>query len=194
VATGSDATTAIRHGGHSGQWGLSALLLGALVIILFPMMTALILAVLIGAWEIDAVKSHHIDFAIIATRVLVYGLLSLGVLALISGVFGLVSAARRRQPFGLSLTGTTAALIAIAVAVVLVQIGNYAIEDTHRLRSEHRRFRPASPALVQEVVAAVERYPQLKPEWDEAMADGVVTEAEAEAILVHAGVRHVAPR
>ena len=50
-----------RHGSHSGQWGLAAISLGGLVILFFPMMTTLMLALLIGAWNINEVERRHIE-------------------------------------------------------------------------------------------------------------------------------------
>ena len=46
---------------------------------------------------------------------------------------------------------------------------------------------PVSPALFERTKAAVEKNPQLRPAWDEAMRDGVLTWPEAKAILESAG-------
>jgi hypothetical protein len=47
--------------------------------------------------------------------------------------------------------------------------------------------KPVSPALFERTKAAVEKNPQLRPEWDKAMEDGVLTWSEANAILEKAG-------
>ena len=47
--------------------------------------------------------------------------------------------------------------------------------------------RPASAALMERTKRAVEKNPQLQPDWDKAMEDGVLTWTEANAILEKAG-------
>jgi hypothetical protein len=47
--------------------------------------------------------------------------------------------------------------------------------------------RPVSAALYERTRAAVEKNPQLKPAWDIAMQDGVLTWREAKIILEGAG-------
>ena len=47
--------------------------------------------------------------------------------------------------------------------------------------------KPVSTAVFERTKAAVEKNPQLKPEWDKAMEDGVLTWPEAKAILEAAG-------
>ena len=194
MTPGSNTANTDPQGGHSGHWGLAALLLSALILILFPIAVATILGLLIGAWNINEVELHHIKFAVLGGRVGIFGLLGLSILALVSGVMGLVRATRRRQPFGLPVAGTAAAVVALAVSVVLVIAGEYVAEDTHRLRSEHPRFRPADAALIQEVKLAVEQNPQLQAFWDQAMKNGVLTELKAEEILRMAGRRAPRPK
>jgi len=46
---------------------------------------------------------------------------------------------------------------------------------------------PVSEALFNRTKEAVEKNPKLKPDWDEAMRDGVLTFPEAKAILEKAG-------
>jgi hypothetical protein len=50
-----------------------------------------------------------------------------------------------------------------------------------------RSLQPASASLVERTKAAVEKNPGLKPDWDKAMEDGVLTRPEANAILEKAG-------
>lgn len=49
------------------------------------------------------------------------------------------------------------------------------------------RVQPVSTALFERTKALVEKNPQLRPEWDRAMQDGVLTWAEAKAIIERAG-------
>jgi len=48
-------------------------------------------------------------------------------------------------------------------------------------------FRKASPALIERTTKAVERHPELKPDYDKAMEDGVLSQDEAKEILEKAG-------
>ena len=48
-------------------------------------------------------------------------------------------------------------------------------------------LKSVSPALMERTKQAVEKNPQLQPDWDRAMADGVLTWPEAKAILEKAG-------
>jgi len=49
------------------------------------------------------------------------------------------------------------------------------------------RLKAASAAVMDRTKRAVDRNPQLKPDWDKAMEDGVLTSDEAKAILEKAG-------
>jgi hypothetical protein len=49
------------------------------------------------------------------------------------------------------------------------------------------RITPVSPSLMERTKNAVEKNPQLQPDWDKAMEDGVLTWPEAKAILEKAG-------
>jgi hypothetical protein len=48
-------------------------------------------------------------------------------------------------------------------------------------------LKSVSPSLMERTKQAVEKNPQLQPDWDRAMADGVLTWPEAKAILEKAG-------
>jgi hypothetical protein len=48
-------------------------------------------------------------------------------------------------------------------------------------------IKSVSAALMERTKKAVEKNPQLKPDWDRAMEDGVLTWPEAKAILEKAG-------
>ena len=49
------------------------------------------------------------------------------------------------------------------------------------------RITPASTTLMERTKKAVEKNPTLKPDWDKAMEDGVLTYPEAKSILEKAG-------
>ena len=49
------------------------------------------------------------------------------------------------------------------------------------------KFRPVSASLYERTKAAVEKNPRLKPAWDIALEDGVLTWPEAKVILESAG-------
>jgi hypothetical protein len=49
------------------------------------------------------------------------------------------------------------------------------------------RITPASTTLMEPTKKAVEKHPELKPDWDKAMEDGVLTYPVAKAILEKAG-------
>jgi hypothetical protein len=182
-----------RLGGHSGQWGLGALLLSFMLLFLFPLITVVILGALIGAWNIYDVEIRHIDFGVLAGKVIAYSLLGLGGFALLSGLWGILSGLRRGQPLGLPLAGTLASVVALGLCLVLVQITHFAIEDTQRLKTQHRRFRPASAELQEAVRIVVAKDPTLKPDHDKAMVDAVLTQLEAENILIRASVLREEP-
>ena len=48
-------------------------------------------------------------------------------------------------------------------------------------------LKKASPALVERTTRAVEKHPELKPEFDKAMEDGVLSHDDARRILEKAG-------
>ena len=48
-------------------------------------------------------------------------------------------------------------------------------------------FRKASAALIERTRNAVEKHPELKPDYDKAMEDGVLSRDEAKEILEKAG-------
>jgi hypothetical protein len=49
------------------------------------------------------------------------------------------------------------------------------------------KVKPVGAAVFDRTKRAVERNPQLQPDWDRALADGVLTWPEAKAILEKAG-------
>lgn len=173
---------------RAAEWGLAALLLGAVVLVLFPIMTVVLLATLIGAWEINAVEWRHVEFGVYGGFAVIGGLLAMGLFALYCGVRGLALASRHHQTRGLPLAGTLAGAVAAVAGVVLLVIGIFVYEDTRRLKREHSRFRPAPEFQVRKLRELVDQNPSVKPDWDRAMEDGVLTAAEADQILARLGM------
>jgi hypothetical protein len=69
----------------------------------------------------------------------------------------------------------TLALLAIAIFILALPI------------YKKLSLKPASASLMERTKKLVEKNPQLKPDWDKAMEDGVLTWPEANAILEKAG-------
>jgi hypothetical protein len=135
------------NGTHSGQWGLSALLIGALVVILFPIMVMSFFGAMAGAYTNDFLQSSDLDLGVITTEVATGGLLALAIFALICGIIGILSAFFRRQPLGLAAGGTVVAIVAVVVTVILVLIADKCIDWTreyqkHRFSPEWKKGNP----------------------------------------------------
>ena len=145
MSIGTSGPTA--SGTHSGQWGLSALLIGALVVILFPIMVMSFFGAMAGAYNNEFLQSSDLDLGVTTTQVSTGGLLALAIFALICGIVGIMSAFFRRQPFGLALGGTVVAIVAVIVAIILVLIAQKCIDWTrdfqkHRFGQEWRKPNP----------------------------------------------------
>jgi hypothetical protein len=125
------------HGNHSGQWGLASILLSSLVIILFPMIVVLMLAVTIALAQGEGETSGDVDLGCNAAYLVVFGLCGIAVLAFLCGLFGLATALFRWQPFGLPLAGTVTAVVALASAGVLVLIMLRCVDWTRWYQQTH---------------------------------------------------------
>jgi hypothetical protein len=132
----TDAPSRTTNGNHAGQWGLAALLLSALVLILFPLLVGLLFASMVGAYNNAFLKSEDLDLGISGGWAVVGGVAALAVLALACGVIGLVAAGRRGQPLGLSLAGTIIAVVAVVAGVVLLLAGQRTGEWLRWLQKE----------------------------------------------------------
>jgi hypothetical protein len=109
-------------GSHAGQWGLAAILLTALVLLLFPLLVGLMLASMWGAYNDVFLESRDIDLGLRGGWAVVGGIVGLALFALVCAVMGLAAATSRRQPIGLSLAGTVLSLIGLATSVVLLLV------------------------------------------------------------------------
>src|SRR5262245_44072576 len=125
---------------HSGQWGLSAILVGGLVVISFPIVVMSMFGTMVGANSNDYLTSSDIDLGVTATYATVIGLLVLAIFALLCGGLGLLSALIRRQPLGLAIGGTVMSIVAVVLAVVLLMIALRSLDWTRDLQK--RRFGP----------------------------------------------------
>jgi hypothetical protein len=132
----TDAPPQRPDGNHAGQWGLAAILLGSLVLILFPMIVGLLFACMVGAYNNAFLKSDDIDLGITGGWSVVWGVAALAVVALVCGLTGLISSSVRGQPRGLSVAGTLVAVVAVASAVVLVLASQRTAEWLRWLQKE----------------------------------------------------------
>lgn len=130
-------------GWHAGQWGLSALLIGGLILFMFPIMTMGMFAAMAGAANNAYLKTSHIDLGIVATYVSVFGLAALAFFALLCGSFGILRGLGGRQPMGLALSGTVVAIVAVVVSIVLCVIAWECIDWAQTYKKE--RFESNRP-------------------------------------------------
>lgn len=106
-------------GTHAGQWGLAAVLISSLLLILFPMMVLLLFASMVGAYNNEFLESRDLDLGIAGGWVVIG---TFGALAGFSLVFAIVAVAVakfRGQPLGLPVAGTIMSLVSVAAMVVL---------------------------------------------------------------------------
>ena len=123
-------------GSHAGQWGLAAILLGSLVLLLTPLLVLLMFAAMLGAYTDPFVESRDIDLGLWGSWLLVGGVTALALFSLVCGVLGLAAAMSRKQPLGLSLAGTVVALAALSAAVVVILAEVRAAEWTRWFQME----------------------------------------------------------
>jgi len=125
------------QGNHSGQWGLASILLGGLVIMLFPLLLMALYASLIGMdWD-DAHQSRDVDLGVTMVYVLFFGLLAVAGFAVLCALVGLLTALFRRQSFGLSLAGLVTAALAVAAAGLLTVAGLRSVEWARDYQKTH---------------------------------------------------------
>jgi hypothetical protein len=136
MAFAGDSGATRAEGGHAAQWGLAAILVGSLVVVLFPIAIGIIFAALYGAYEDVFAESRDFDLGIRGGWALVGAVAALALFSLICGIAGLASARARSQPVGLSVAGTAVALVAVAAAVVLLFTGVRATEWTRWLQEQ----------------------------------------------------------
>jgi hypothetical protein len=117
-----------RGGSHSGQWGLSAILIGGLVVFMFPIIVMSLFGAMTGAFHNEFLKSNDIDLGVSATYAMVFGLLILSIIAVGCAAIGVLSGLMRRQPMGLSISGMVLAVVAVVLAVILLLIAQRCID------------------------------------------------------------------
>jgi hypothetical protein len=134
-------------GNHSAQWGLSAILLSMLIVMLFPIIVMSMFASMVGAATSEPLESRDIDLGVAATYIAAIGLLVLAAFALLFSLFGLLAALIRRQAPGLSVAGFVVAALALALAIVQLIIALRCIEWTRGYQQD--RFGPGRHQHVQ---------------------------------------------
>jgi hypothetical protein len=108
--------------GHSGQWGLASVLLGALVVFLFPIMLATEWTCLFAIHNAapEFIKSEHMDMGVLTAYGVVIGMFVLAGLSLLGAIVGLGYALGRGQPAGLPLGGLVVGALAAVVTLALL--------------------------------------------------------------------------
>jgi len=127
-------------GNHSGQWGLSSILLSSLIIMLFPLMILLLFVAMYGAYEDPFVESKDIDLGVLGIWVVTGGLFVISMFAMFSGIRGLNEARRYNQSRGLALGGTILSVVAVGAALVLLLVTARSVEWVRALQKT--RFGP----------------------------------------------------
>jgi hypothetical protein len=117
---------------HSGHWGLAALFIGGVVLLLVPL---LLLPFFLGtalAWSNPDFDDSAMSLAATGSTVMVSCLIGLSVLALGCGLLGLASVLFRGQPAGLPVAGTLLGIVGLAFSIILMIV-------TLRLQTELQR-------------------------------------------------------
>jgi MFS superfamily sulfate permease-like transporter len=128
------------NGTHSGQWGLAALFIGGLIIILFPIVVMSMFGAMVGAANNWYLETRHMDLGVLATEAMVGSVMLLALFAALCGVAGLVAAVRRGQPVGLALAGIVLSVPAVVLSVVLIAIASHCIDWARTFQKD--RFDP----------------------------------------------------
>jgi hypothetical protein len=115
-----DVSTSMAR--HAGEWGLASLVLGGLIVIVAPI--TLIFNLLLWMGRQQAVPPEHMRLAYSGALAALIVVFVLGIVGLVFGVRGLVSAAVRRQPAGLAVGGVivNAAALLLWLIVSIDQI------------------------------------------------------------------------
>jgi hypothetical protein len=122
------SSAAKSEGWHSGQWGLSAFMVGALVIVMMPLGIGLMFGSMVGAYGNGDLKSSDLDLGILVTELLVGGTCLLAVFSLLFGIIGLLTGLYRKQAIGLAAGGTVTGVVAIVMAIILAMVAAGCIE------------------------------------------------------------------
>jgi hypothetical protein len=119
------------------QWGMAALLLSCFLIFLFPIMMAVGGAgAVLGALSTPVVDEQTLREYISLGKLAVYCLIGTAVLALVFGLLGLRSARSRHQPVGLAVAGTSVAVVALLMQVLLLFMVVQVTEDMIRVKKD----------------------------------------------------------
>jgi hypothetical protein len=117
----------------AGQWGMAALVFGAVVIMSFPMLMILALGES-RQIHMNAPK-ENIELAIQGGYLTAYCIMAMAGCGLTFGLAGLIGGIRRGQPLGLAVAGTVLCIPAAALAVLLYLAVGRIGEDLQRLKT-----------------------------------------------------------
>jgi len=119
------------------QWGRIAFLLSCFLIFLFPLMGAAGFAgIVLGALSTPVVDEHTLREYVLLGKLVLYCLIGAAALALVFGLLGLRSARLRRQPAGWAVAGTSVAVIALVLQVLLLLLLVQGAEDMIRVKKD----------------------------------------------------------
>jgi hypothetical protein len=128
---------------HSGHWGLAALFIGGVVLLMVPL---LLLPFFLGtalAWNNPDFDDSAMSLAAIGSTVLVSCLIGMSILAMACGILGLTSALFRSQPAGLPVAGTilSAASLAFSIILMIVTVRLQTdLEKNHKQRNWEKLY------------------------------------------------------
>jgi hypothetical protein len=97
---------------HAADWGMGALLMAMMLVILFPLVLAGVILIPLAARD---GLVHDVQLITTLADVVGYGVVGLAILAVLFSLVGLISGFVRRQPVGLP----TCALVVSVVSLVL---------------------------------------------------------------------------
>jgi hypothetical protein len=136
---------------HSGHWGLAALFIGGVVLLMVPL---LLLPFFLGtalAWNNPDFDDSAMSLAATGSTVLVSCLIGVSVLALACGILGLTSALFRGQPAGLPVAGTLLSGAGLVFSIILMIVTvrlQTDLEKNHKQRNWEKFYpnpRPSQP-------------------------------------------------
>jgi hypothetical protein len=130
---------------HAAQWGHAALLLGCFLILVFPLAAVGSGAGAVLGALVQSFSDGDLQEWVSLVRIAVFILIGAAALALMLGSLGLRSAWSRGQPAGMAAAGTSVALIALVLHILLLVIYNHLAEDMLRERSYWRSGSRSAP-------------------------------------------------
>ena len=119
------------------QWGRIAFLLSCFLIFLFPFGGAAGFAgIVLGALSTPVVDEHTLREYVLLGKFVLYCLIGAATLALVFGLLGLWSARLHRQPAGWAVAGTSVAVVALVLQVLLLLLLVQGAKDMIRVKKD----------------------------------------------------------